>query len=235
VLDSASSLPLAGVSLEFTLTAGQVGARATTDDNGQFRVDFHLTGAYRLEVQRIGYRAQVYPVLLDATSDTVMVLRLSAVPVELAPVVVTGPPAHPYLTSSGFYQRRLAGSGHFVDPPMVEKLLPKAKYSVDLLTHIPGVRYLIPSGSGGVRVPFLRSCRTRSVRLIPRAGDDATESVSTYPLVYLDGISVGQDAFGWLQPGHLLALEVYMGPAQVPLQYGGTNEPCGVILIWTKR
>jgi hypothetical protein len=29
------------------------------------------------------------------------------------------------------------------------------------------------------------------------------------------------------------AIEVYRGPAELPVQYGGAESACGVLLIWT--
>jgi hypothetical protein len=35
-------------------------------------------------------------------------------------------------------------------------------------------------------------------------------------------------------PREIAAIEVYSGPATIPLQYKPPNSGCGVILIWTK-
>ncbi len=181
--------------------------------------------------------------VLQASGDTIIDLRLAAVPVELAPVAVTGE-VEPYLQTRGFYERKLAGVGTFLDPPVVEKLASKAKVVGDILGHIPGVS-IIYGDRTGVRVPQLRTCRTISQRLAlartpgretsyPTA-DSAVSDLSQFPRMYVDGLAVGYETLGSLLPTDLLAVEVYMGPAQVPLQYGGTDAPCGVILIWSKH
>jgi hypothetical protein len=190
-----------------------------------------VTWEYRLRVQRIGYEPlEITGLRLDAARDTSLRLTLAGAPVELAPVAVEAPIRSEYLALRGFYQRQQEGPGHFLDPPTVQRLATRAKVAADLLDHIPGVSVVIASESGGIRVPQLRSCRPAL-----SAGRTPGQEDSAFPQVYVDGARVGRDAFGWLSPGDMLAVEVFLGPAQVPLQYGGTDAPCGVILIWTRR
>ena len=35
-------------------------------------------------------------------------------------------------------------------------------------------------------------------------------------------------------PNNLAGIEMYTGPATTPLQFGGADRRCGVILVWTK-
>lgn len=234
VVDSATSSPVSAASVELVGPDSQLVAEETSDNRGRFRLRAKGAGAYRIRVQRIGYRA--FESVLDARGDTSLVLRLVAVPLELDPVGVIAE-AHPYLRSQGFYERLQAGSGTFLTPAEVDRRAPKAKFAVDIMQGIPGVRLQVPSGSGGVRIPYLRSCRSDPRRRVMTMTGliDTTELANVYPHIYLDGVGSGPDVFGWLLPAHILAIEIYMGPAQIPLQYGGTGAPCGVILIWTKR
>jgi len=246
VVDSATSSGVSAATVELLQPDSQPVGRERSNDRGEFRIRARGAGSYLLRVRRIGYRT--LDEVVQISGDTAFDLRLAANPVELAPVGVVAE-RDPVLVRSGFYERREGGVGHFVDPAMVEKLAPKARLVADLLGHIPGVSIVTPpagsDGGGGVRVPHLRTCRTISRRLRPGNAPtsmiptpDTSDAPSFYPRVYLDGMATGsnpQHTFGLLEPAQILAMEVYMGAAQIPLQYGGTDAPCGVILIWTRR
>ncbi len=220
VVDSSSSQPIANATIEVRLPNDQVAARESADKAGQFRIRLRAEGAYRVRVQRIGYRMfESAALVLTSKTDTTLEVRLAAVPVELESVSVTAAETNSYLKTSGFYLRKEGGAGRFLDPETVGQLVPKARLATDLIVHIPGVRI---TRVRGIPVPQLRNCRTLNN---PESG----------LLVYVDGNLVGSEAFALLMPGDVLAIEVYMGVAEVPLQYGGTNAPCGVILVWTKR
>lgn len=218
VVDSASSQPLSSASIELTGTDSQVVARASSDEAGTYVLQAPALGAYRVRVQRLGYRAFESPIMLNSRGETNLAIGLAALPVELPPVTVEAA-RDAYLLNRGYYMRKESEAGTFLDPVQVEKLVTKAKVATDILLNIPGVR--IRYGT-----PQLRTCRTVSVDTGDKTGD---------PHIYIDGVQSGREIAYFLQPNEILAVEVYMGPAQIPLVYGGTNTPCGVILIWTKH
>ena len=84
---------------------------------------------------------------------------------------------------------------------------------------VPGVRVNY-GGSGDFQVRM-----RRAVRL------DNSAETGCIPLVYLDDVPV---EVGWLEnvlPDRIAGMEIYSG-AGAPIQY---NDPCGVILVWTRR
>lgn len=248
VVDSATSRPVSSASVELVRVDSQMVERVSTDESGAFTLRAPEPGRYRVRVARLGYRAYESALFLSR-GEAHLAIGLAAVAVGLDPVGVSAEQLYPHLKASGFYERKQGGVGHFLDPAMVGKLAPKARLVADMLDHIPGISVGLPDGPGDVRVPHLRSCRTASIRLVPGFGpvsqtpatDRYTDTLSIYPRVFVDGMDTGigagrmQDTFGMLLPSEVLAVEVYMGAAQVPLQYGGTDSPCGVILIWLKR
>jgi hypothetical protein len=42
------------------------------------------------------------------------------------------------------------------------------------------------------------------------------------------------DLNGVVSPSQIEAVELYSSAANTPVQYGGVNSACGVILIWTR-
>ena len=243
VRDSAKADPIDAVTVELLGEDEQVVVRSASNLAGEFMVRAPAAGTYRLRLRRVGYATVVVDsILLAAESDTVLSLRLAPSAVTLPPVAVEEA-ADSRLSRAGFYQRKRGGSGQFLDPPTVDKLASKARVVGDIFDHIPGVRMGLAK-DGGVRVPQLRSCRNISSRLTPRTGssdqqrypdDPTTDGLSLMPRIYLDGMSVEKGIFASLLPTDILAVEIYMGPSQIPLQYGGTDAPCGVILIWTRQ
>jgi len=234
VVDSATSTPVPQATVELLRGDGQRVARDQSNGRGEFQLRARNAGEYRIQVRRIGFRP--FDSTLTVAGDTALALTVAQNPVELATLGVTAD-MYPYLKTSGFLDRMAVGVGTFIDPARVEQKALKAKFAVDVMEGIPGVRIQTPSESGGVRVPHLRNCQGDPRRRVATITGlrDTTELGNTYPGIYLDGTKTGQDVFGWLLPNQILAIEIYMGPAQIPLQYGGTNAPCGVILIWTKR
>ncbi len=219
VLDSATSQPLPQSTIEL-LADTQVVARATTDRKGNFTLRRAAPGTYRIRATLIGYRPRVFPtVSVEGSGETKVELRLAAVPVELSGIEVEAAAAQKtFLTNHGFYRRKESERGTFLDPAIVERKATKAKLATDILIGIPGVSIY-------KNAPQLRGCRTLQENGdIPGAGR-----------IFIDGVEGGADMMWSLQPNDILAIEVYIGPSQIPLQYGGTNSTCGVLLIWTKH
>jgi len=218
VVDSATSSPVSAASVELVRGDSQVVARASSDGAGKFLLEAPAPGGYRVRVRRIGYRVYESAMVLNSRGETNLTIPLAAVAVELPPVTVEAV-QDGYLLNRGFYMRKTSERGTFLDPAVVEKRASKAKLATDIFTGIPGVTI-----SGGA--PKLRTCRTVGS---PGGADPSA------PRIYIDGVDSGMEIMWSLQPNDILAVEVYMGPSQIPLVYGGTNTPCGVILIWTKH
>jgi hypothetical protein len=154
-------------------------------------------------------------------------------PPRLSPITVTAE-AYSYLSDMGFYERRRANPGYFMDPLEVEKRRSRAQHVADFLSMIPNVfvRRVIVSPGGGTRgAPRLRG-------MVP------IDRQCFVPRIFVDDIQITvrgfdrdatRDIDGAVQPEDVLAIEVYRSPAEVPAQYGGSESGCGVILIWTMK
>jgi hypothetical protein len=58
----------------------------------------------------------------------------------------------------------------------------------------------------------------------------------------MDGVLVNQGGYGLpafidglSKPMDLAGIEVYRSAAEIPIQFGGPNSRCGVIVMWNKR
>lgn len=128
------------------------------------------------------------------------------------------------LVRNGFVDRYQRGFGHFVTPDDLRRTVYLDTES--LFRFMPGVRVL-PSRNlfGSDEAVVVRSmmgwCR---------------------PAVFVDGVrtrydpGIGQTLSSLVPVGWVEAVEVYVSPAEIPLEYGITSSgTCGVILFWLKR
>jgi hypothetical protein len=131
---------------------------------------------------------------------------------------------------TGFNERRANGFGSFVGRDQIKRI--RGGTIIDVLRLVPGV-YIGASGFGGKT----QISMTRSANLNCR------------PAIYMDGTKVqdGGAASGRLLGGsepriedlldtdNMAGVEVYHGESEAPMQYGGKQARCGVILIWSRN
>lgn len=194
--------------------------KATTDSAGRFVLGGLAHGAHVVLVRAIGYR----PIVLRAylvTNDTLEVeLRITKAPVQLAPLEVTATAIPPGLDA--FEERRLDGFGKFIDWTSLRKQ--DHRRTSDLFREIPGVRIRYDRNGQ----PYLASARENCPMQI-----------------YLNGVVIFKPTGG---PGggtpptidlwnvsEFDAIEIYRGPSETPMQFGGTGGNCGTVMLWTRR
>jgi hypothetical protein len=119
-----------------------------------------------------------------------------------------------YLASRGFYQRRAASGGWFLDRPS-----PEFRHSRTLSSLLKTVPGLNASNRVGGAV-FSSNRQQRSCHLA----------------VYVDGTYTSVRNVDELTLDDIEALEVYRGPSEVPLTYRPPpHEPtCGAVLVWSR-
>ncbi len=196
--------------------SGVPGKGAISDASGRFRIT-GLTGAsVVLNVRAIGYR-QVTETVRVGNVAIRIVLQERAL--ELNAMVVTG-------TAGGAQKRELGTS---VAPVKVSEVLAQtAVPSMEALLNgrTPGVTVIQTSGQVGSGAQV----RIRGI---------GTFSLSSTPLVYVDGIRVDNALTGQVarlndfDPEQIESIEVLKGPAAATLY--GTEAARGVINILTKR
>lgn len=237
VLDEATGDAIAGALVTLADLRGGVVAVVTTGDDGAFTfTEPDPPGrSYELRVEQIGYgpaRARLQfspgrPLQVD------VLLAPAAIPVDS---VVVSTSRSRRLVEVGFEARREAGGAIYIDRTQVEER--SATRVTDLLRGQPGVRVISFGSEEDIRVGA--SGRNLS-------GSDCQ------PAVWIDGSrvrsagapDVDQARTGsrmrvdpalteLVSPDDIEGIEVYTGPAGLPVQFRDRNADCGVVLIWTR-
>jgi hypothetical protein len=178
-------------------------------------------GANLIEFRRMGYEPLRNELLVEeGATEAALSVTLQRLAVPIEEVVVEG--EYEALARGklrGFYERRGSERGRFITPEEIDDI--PAIAVTDILRAAPGV-IITPSHNGG----FVSLTRV-----------DA-RCMGQQPAFYLDGAPLriigGQSIDQMLNRGDIVAVEVYFGPSQIPLQYRPPDALCGVILLWTR-
>jgi hypothetical protein len=133
------------------------------------------------------------------------------------------------LEEVGFYTRERQGFGYHYDALEIDEMV--ATVPSDLFRGVPGLwelsRAEARSRSGAISGALEpRACPPDARTCIPGAQNQC-------PALYVEGLPWG-GRIDDLNVGWIEAIEVFTRNASTPLQFGGTNGACGVILIWLK-
>jgi len=232
VTDAGTQAPLPGV----RVTVDGVGDRSwTTDEQGSALLAVPRGARAVLQVRRIGYAPQSVP--SPAGSDS------SGVVVALTPTVhsldtarVTGENRSTFL--EGFESRRARGNGSatFITREDIEKRM--SIRTIDIVRRAVGTR--VVDSSGVLLVASSRGSKpvfgaVGSSKASAKASDDLAPCVMR---VVVDGNMM---EWGYsldnIEPREIHGVEVYPGPATIPVQFGGLRKDaaCGLVMIWTRR
>jgi TonB-linked SusC/RagA family outer membrane protein len=223
VVTEAGSRPLVGVQVA---VQDQAGKGAVTDGNGRFRIT-GLTGTEVIvNVRMIGYRAMNRMVRVGSTDVR---FAMSERAVELDQIVVTG--------TAGDQQKRAIGNS-------IAKV---DAASVVATAAVPSVEDLINGRAPGVVVMPGTGMVGSGSRI--RIRGMSTFSLSSDPLIYVDGVRVNNETGSGLavqafssgvvsrindfDPEEIESIEILKGPAAATLY--GTEAARGVINIITKK
>ena len=214
-----------------SLTAVQVfiagtGIGALSQQNGRYLLLNVPVGTHTLTAQRIGYREQTVEITVAAGATVVRDFALSEQALGLDEIIVTGVPG-------GTRRRAIGNAVTTVNVASRLEMMPVRSVDDLLNGRTPGVTImgLGSVGSGG-------NIRIRG---------QSTFSLSTNPLVYIDGVRVsnaentglfddaggGRSVLSTLDPNEIESMEVLKGPSAATLY--GTQASRGVIQIITKR
>jgi len=184
-----------------------------TATDGAFLFDKVPPGVYSLEVQHLAYMTVSDSVQVEFSSTVTATVRMAPNVIPMSPLEVSV--RKTFLERVGFYLRQQRTGGTFLTRENIENMHPLQ--GTDVMRGVAGVR--IQRGRFGNVLLGRGACPFRFV---------------------MDGARVGPGfSLDDLTPHAIEAVEVYMGPADVPIEFQGfssdINGMCGVIVIWTRR
>ncbi len=211
---------------------------SVTNEDGRFRVphpDAYST-EFELTVQHVAYGTITQTVTFRPREQLDVEVVLTERAIEVDPIVVTAR-RQGFLVEMGYYERLERGSGLFVEREEIERRRPSRL--TDIMQGRPGVRVV----------------ETQPGQYDIRSNTTVTFRGDCQPAIWVDGAKVragGQPRVQRLssrgpplytqpqlsevvQPGQVQAIEFYDGPAGMPIQYGGSDTSCGLVLVWTRR
>lgn len=221
VIDRLTNQRVVGASVMLVDTTFSVVAGGQANQTGAFRVEAENPGSYFVLVEALGYRPTMDGILDLGEGGSISVqIYLDPKPIELDSLKVAAERVHTYrvLEDAGFNERSLQPFGHFITPEEIRRRNPR--YFFELFRNTPGVR-VSAAGLMGTTVEFT----VGSIR-----GPTCT------PRVFVDGIqaNVEMGLESALEVDQIAGVEIYSRPSQVPLQWGGSDSTCGVLIFWTR-
>lgn len=238
VVGADDNAPIAGAMVLIRKQDGSPVYSAVTDEEGHFRLAHpdQVTEEYGLNVEHVAYGKVSREVTFRPGEQLSVEVLLGDQVIGLDPIVVTER-RRGLLADVGFYDRLERGFGQYIQREEIERRRPSRL--TDLM-----------QGRSGLSVVQVETFKY-DIRLVGpvRVGRDCQ------PAIWLDGslvrdageprvdvnprtkrkIYVQQQLSEVVSPDEIEAIELYTGPAGMPMQYGGSNASCGVVLIWTRR
>ncbi|HKK93323.1 MAG TPA: carboxypeptidase regulatory-like domain-containing protein [Longimicrobiales bacterium] len=219
VTDGRTQQPMADVAVSLLDEDANVLNQTTSGPSGGFVLQAPGPGDYYVRAERLSYTTVTDGIFVFQTESAEMSIALFMLPqpteIQGIDVRIQQEQQRRRLRSAGFYERAAMGFGRFIGPEEISRR-PVFSFS-DLLRGIPGVQF------NNETITF------QSFNSLSGGGRCS-------PDIYMDGARVFQD-FGittLIQPDEVEGVEVYRGSAQTPLEWGGLNGSCGLLLIWTK-
>jgi hypothetical protein len=227
VVDATTGASIANADVQVE-NAQNVAVRSVSDSSGQFMIRLRTgAGRYRVSARHLSYAPTAAEVELGEQDQVEVIIRLAVTALELPPleVVARSRAPDPFLERSGYYERKAARSGAFIDPEEIERRQPMN--TSDLFHRISGVRVVM---LGGIRGNDIRITRGEDPNCSPRIYIDRV-------IVRRGGRNDPRDASldALIHPPNLHAIEIFRSPSEIPTEFGGVNVGCGVVVIWTKR
>jgi hypothetical protein len=199
--------PLSGV----MIAVPTVGRFAVTDSTGTFVLGRLPSGKQRVRISYLERGSADHDVPLRRGKVTVLAVLLDVEAVDLAPVVVEAWGFRFERSLAGFYDRRRRGFGTFYSWEDIDRIRP---YRLSSLLRQAGV---LVQCSAGECLPYALA----ATRRCPMA-------------VYLDGLPIDGVFLDTIDPAAVAGVEIYRRASQVPFEFVGLRDGCGVVAVWSR-
>jgi hypothetical protein len=230
VREDGSGRPLSGV--EVLIEGSRLST--ITDSGGRYLLLDAPTGNKVVLFRFIGYRPQRVRVVF-ARGDTAVAdaALLSERVQQLDPIETTASMPGPRgVGVESFVERRKLGFGHFFDSTALRRY--EHRRLTDLLRSVTGIKveYYVEDP----KRPDNFEHRLVSTRALGPGGH-------CYMSILLDGAPLYRSGTRsrpldfrreFTELGRMHAIEVYRSASEVPVEYGGSSEECGLILLWSR-
>ena len=231
VTDQTTQQPVSGAQV---IVEGSA-LRTQTNQEGRYRIEKLSPGQYRLQVRLIGYATTVRPVTVAAGEAAQLDFTLSAAPVSLEAITITGP------TGEDQRAREVANTVSHVDAAKRAAEAPVTNLSDLLNSQAPGVTVMPSGGTTGTGTRIrVRGATSLSLSNEPILVVDGVR-VDNEPQGFRTGTNAGAVGVGGQSPSRLNdinnedieSIDIVKGPAATSLY--GTDAVNGAIIVRTKR
>lgn len=199
--------------------------KITTNNRGRFRFTDVPAGQYLLIVKRLGYRPTSSVIDVPGGDTVRLSYSLERAAQGLAAVNITEKKQSVRMLE--FDQRRREGNGEFFTSEQLEK---RAALSVADILRYARTMTITPDNSHNGNLIALSKREGGGLNSV--AGGAAYCPMQ----VVVDNVQMPSGfPMDLLPPPKMIAgIEVYAGAASAPMQFGGNDRRCGMILVWTK-
>lgn len=203
-----------------TVRVDPAGMETVSRHDGGFRISGVPVGEHELVLHHVAYGRDTFSVEVveGRTADVEIRVRQQAVQMQPLEVEVKVVQRYRTLERRGFYDRIHTAQAHggvFLTPELIERRNP-ARLS-HLLSQVPRVR-------------LRKRCRGSVCGYWPDVG------TCGQPTIFLDGSRFriqGVKGIDELPMPDVRAVEIYMGPAELPMEFSSPGARCA-IAVWTK-
>lgn len=232
VYDAATGNPVEDAEVRDVLS----GTTAMTTKTGTVSLMFLPEGGGLVRVRKLGFEPQTFMVSISPTDTapvTVVLVRTTAA--QSLPTVIVRDSAVKYLSPAlrGFEERRMMGFGHFISEAEMRKNDNHTMADV-LISHIPGLMI----GPAPLGAEFIVATR----KMCKGGALAGCKFPNCYPTVLVDGVKANMGMSATLPPDwskvlptDYAAVEFYAGPAEAPVEFSGSANECGLLLLWTRE
>jgi len=219
--DDGRGIPLAEVSDHAS------GIKVSADSSGAFVLPDVPLGERIIDVRRIGFGAQQFPITLVQGRNRNVALVLPPIAQALPDVKIADKLAKPARYANTrrydeFYARRVMGFGTFLTREDIDARF--KTNTAELLQGVPGMK--VKRIGNEWRIQSLQ-CQ------MGLQGSGDSSDPQKWIRIFIDGMDVGDASeLSTINPAQIEAMEIYKGPAELPVEARGKG--CAAIFIWTR-